>query len=330
MKKPFSKLSVFVMIYVTLISAWFVSWLAVGDGNWWLIVINRFVPYLFIPALFFLAGAISFRNFNAIIPLLLPGLIFGSLYHPYLLPKFKQSLEKNSELRVMTYNVLYTNLDYDAVANVVLTYQPDLVALQEVLPEMMNALEQRLAADYPYSKFGADQNYGTTAVFSRYPFTDAYVLDLQAARPAVVVNTKIHDQEITFVAAHLLAYGLRWVKIRDIPATLVERTVEQNQQAKILLGETNNEDGIVIIGCDCNSTETSSSYRLLDQRLENAARQAGWLLNLNAPTNSDLDTNLQHIDYVWSRGSLGARGVFTINDSGGSDHLPVLAVFNLK
>jgi endonuclease/exonuclease/phosphatase (EEP) superfamily protein YafD len=329
-KKSYFQFPVIVVIYVVLISAWFVSWLIVGDSNWWLIVINRIVPYLFIPALLFLAGAIFSLKFGTIIPLLLPILIFGRLYHPYLLPKFAQSNEGNSELRVMTYNVLYSNLDYDAIANVILAYQPDLVALQEVLPETMDALEQRLTADYPYSSFGADQDYGTTAVFSRYPLTDAYTLDLQAVSPAVVAKTKIHDKEITFVAVHLLAYGLLWVKPKDMPATIVKRTAEQNRQAEIILEEIENEAGIVIIGCDCNTTETASSYRILDQSMDNAARQIGWRPNEIRFANVSLDTNLQHIDYVWYRGELEPVGVYTVNDSGGSDHLPVLAIFNLQ
>jgi vancomycin resistance protein VanJ len=330
MKKSLSKFSVFMIIYIILISAWFVSWLLIRDGNWWLIVINRIVPYLFIPVLFFFAWAIFSRKFKILIPLLLPMLIFGRLYHPYLTPKFAQPIETHSELRVMTYNVLYSNLDYDSVANVILTYHPDLVALQEVLPEMMDALEEQLATDYPYSKRETENTYGTPAIFSRYPLTDAYVLDLQAGRPAVVAKTNVHDKEITFVAVHLLAYGLWWVKLKDIPATIIKRTADQNRQTEILREEIKNEAGIVIIGCDCNTTETSSSYRILDQRMDNAAREIGWLLSENEFPNVIPDTALQHIDYVWYRGNLEPIRVYTVNDSGGSDHLPVLALFNLK
>lgn len=111
----------------------------------------------------------------------------------------------------MTYNVLYSNTDYDAIANVILTYQPDLVALQEVKVEMMDALKDRLVNDYPYSLMGTENDFGTTAVFSKYPFADSYVLNLQADRPATIVKTNIKGQNITFAAVHLLAYGLQWV-----------------------------------------------------------------------------------------------------------------------
>jgi endonuclease/exonuclease/phosphatase (EEP) superfamily protein YafD len=144
------------------------------------------------------------------------------------------------------------------------------------------------------------------------------------------VKAKVHDKEVTFLAVHLLAYGLLWVKLKDIPATIVKVNADQNRQAEILLEEIKNEAGIVIIGCDCNATETSSSYRILDQRMDNAAREIGWLLSANEIPNVIPDTALQHIDYVWYRGNLEPMRVYVVNDSGGSDHLPVLALFNLK
>ena len=164
---------------------------------------------------------------------------------------------------------------------------------------MMKALEERLGTSYPYSQMGNLNDFGTTAVLSRYPFADTDVLDLQADRPAVVVRTKIHEKEITFVSVHLLAYGLQWVKLRDIPATAMKRTLDQNRQVKRLLEEFNNEKGIIILGCDYNSKETSSSYRMLDGRMDNSAHTVGWVWNRSEFANAHPDVTLQHIDYVW-------------------------------
>lgn len=330
MKKSLSAFQLLTITYLALIASWYVSWLVVGDGNWWLTVVNRIVPYLFLPVPLILMGVILFRDFKALTTLVPPVLIFVNLYHPYLLPKLPRSDASDAQVRVLTYNVLYSNQDYDAVANIILTYQPDLVALQEVQPEMMEALEETLKASYPFSKMGWEHDYGTTAVFSRHPFTDAYVLDLQVDRPAVVVKTKIYDRKITFVAVHFLAYGLWWEKLKDIPSAVMERTAEQNRQVEILLEKVRNEDGIVLIGCDCNSKETSSSYRLFDQTLNNSARQVGLLVKQSEFIGVHPDVDLQHIDYVWYGGNLNPAEVHRVNASGGSDHLPVLAIFDLK
>jgi len=329
--KPASKFTIIVIGYAIFILAWFVLWLTIGDANWWLVLlINRIVPYLFVPALLILAWIIVSRRFKLAITLIVPGLIFAWLYHPYLFPKPAQPFGQSPELRVMTYNVLFSNMDYDAVANVVLTYQPDLVALQEVQPEMMNALEERLADDYPYYFMGTENTYGTTAVFSRYPFVKTEILDLRVDRPAVVVKTKINDQDITFVAIHLLAYNLWWTKLPDIPEVVMRRTANQNQQARILLDQIEKEQGIVIVGCDCNSYETSSSYRIFDQFMDSTARQIGWLWGGNELLGAKQDVYLQHIDHVWFRGDIMPKRVYKIKDNGGSDHLPVLAIFDTK
>ena len=234
-------------------------------------------------------------------------------------------------LTIMTYNVLYSNLDYDAVASVILTHRPDLVALQEVLPAMMTALQERLADEYPYSIHGTNHDYGVTAVFSRYPLAENQILDLGEDRRAVIVRVQINEQWVAFASVHLRAYGLQWVRpLKNIPQEIVRSTNAQNQQVELLWEELQNEPGYVIIGCDCNSKETSSSYRMLDQWFDSTAYQVGWQFPGTKRPGARQDTNLQHIDYVWYRGGLQPVAVYEIRDSGGSDHHPVLALFDFK
>lgn len=316
--------------YSFLILMWFISWLLADDANWWLVLINRLVPFIFIPVLPLAAWMVFTRRLRLIIPLLIPFFIFLNLYHPYLLPKFVKSTAITNNLKVMTYNVLFSNYDYDAVANVILTYKPDLVALQEVQPEMMSELEERLGKEYSNSLMGTQNDYGTTAVFSRHPIVESSVLDLQADRPAVVVKIEIDNEEFTFVAVHLLAYNLWWTAPKDIPATVLERTFNQNRQVKLIIERLKEENGTVIIGCDCNSYETSSSYRVFDERLDNSARDVGWVIGGDNLLGTKQDIYLQHIDYIWYRGTIEPINVFKVLDSGGSDHLPVLALFSMN
>lgn len=234
-------------------------------------------------------------------------------------------------LTVMTYNVLYSNLDYDAVANVILIHRPDMVALQEVLPAMMTALQDRLADEYPYSIHGTNHDYGVTAVFSHYPLAEKQILDLGEDRRAVIVRTQINEQSVAFASVHLRAYGLQWVRpLTNIPQEIVLRTNAQNHQVELLWKELQHEPGYVIIGCDCNSKETSSSYRMLDQWFDSAAYQAGWQFPGIERPGATQDMDLQHIDFVWYRGGLEPVAAYEIRDSGGSDHHPVLALFDLR
>jgi len=319
-----------VLVYNIGMLIWFACWLVFGDANWWLTLVNRAVPFLFIPVLVLLGWVVYSHRFKLMIALLIPILIFAQLYHPYLFPQFTNQDKAERTLTAMTYNVLFSNFEYDAVAKVILTHQPDLVALQEVQPEMMSELEKRLRDEYPYSLMGTRNDYGTAAVFSRYPFVESSVLDLQADRPAVVVKVKVNEEEITFVAVHLLAYNLWWTKAKDIPATVMQRTFNQNRQAELVLERLKEENGTIIVGCDCNSYETSSSYRIFDAWLDNSAREVGWVLGGITLPGTKPDTRLQHIDHIWYRGVVEPMNVFKVTDNGGSDHLPVLAVFSIK
>ncbi|MEP7134557.1 MAG: endonuclease/exonuclease/phosphatase family protein [Chloroflexota bacterium] len=329
-KEKQSKLQTGVIIYFTLIGIWLISWLVVGDANWFLTLLNRIVPFLFIPAPVLLVWVAFVRRLKLIIPLMVPVFIFASLYHPYLFPKLTKPTTEDPELKIMTYNVLFSNSNYEAVAGVILDYLPDLVALQEVQPEMMNELIVRLHDEYPYHLMGTTNDYGTTAVFSKHSLIEFYVLDLQADRPAVVVRTKVNNKEITFVAVHLLAYNLWWTKLPDIPEVVMQRTASQNRQARIVIDEISKEHGIVIVGCDCNSYETTSSYRIFGKFMNNAARQTGWFLSESELPGTQQDRYLQHIDYVWYDGYVTAKSVYKIQDNGGSDHFPVLAIFDMK
>lgn len=325
-----SKLRTLLYIYILFIAVWFFLWLTIGDGPWWLTTINRVVPYLFVPVPAFLIWLLRRRVYKFTAFLVLPISIFSFLYHPYILPKVSAPDVSRASLSVMTYNILYSNYDYDAITNVILAHQPDLVALQEVLPETMIELQARLSEQYPYSVHGNNKDYAVAAVFSRYPILETKVLVLGEDHRAVIVRTDVHGQQIAFAAVHLRAYGLEWVRPRTkIFQELVARTKVQNQQVEMVWEELRNDTGPVIIGCDCNSKETSSSYRMLDQWFDSAAYQVGWQLPGIQRAGARQDTNMQHIDFIWYRGTLEPLAAYEITDSGGSDHQPILALFEI-
>ncbi|MBV6452106.1 MAG: hypothetical protein MHPDNHAH_02859 [Anaerolineales bacterium] len=313
--------------YALVIIVWFISWITVGDANRVLVLLKRYIFWLLAVTPFLVLYSFVRHQQKSAIWLIFPSLIFLWLYNPYLLPKGALHAPNAQVIRVLTYNVLFSNENYDAVAGTILANQPDLVALQEVQPAMMDKLQKRLQAVYPHSLLGTENDYGTTAVFSRYPFMESYILDLQADRPAVIVTVEIQGKTITFVSTHLLAYNLWWTKLKDIPATVMERTFNQNRQAALLIDEIKSKDGIVILGCDCNGYETSSSYRLLDQVMDNSARSRNGLAPIDSSGELKRDVFPWHIDFVWYKGEVLPAGTYKVSNSSGSDHLPVLSTF---
>lgn len=323
-------LSILTGSYVAGLLVWFGLWLLPGgDHFWWMTVLNSLPHYLLAPAPLLLLLAGLQRTLSSLLLALAPVVIYAMLFWPYYLPRWSQTTAE-PELRVMTYNVLYSNMADAAVAQVIRAYQPDLVALQEVQPALMAALQARLAAVYPYSHLGTTHPFGSTAILSRYPLLNVTVADLTADRPAVIAQVQVKAHTVTFVATHLLAYGWQWVSYRQLPAFLMQRTTEQNRQAQILLANVLTADPkqIIILGCDCNSKETGSSYRLLSHRLINAARAVGWRIGATPLPGTTADRELLHIDYLFYTGPLTTHGVYKILESGGSDHLPVVGEFS--
>ncbi len=64
--------------------------------------------------------------------------------------------------------------------------------------------------------------------------------------------------------------------------------------------------------------------------MNSASQEMGWMLGKTNLVNVRQDTDLQHIDFIWYREPLVPTGVYKILDSGGSDHLPVLANFDMQ
>jgi endonuclease/exonuclease/phosphatase (EEP) superfamily protein YafD len=312
--------SILVWSYIGFILVWFVSWLFVRDDQFdrltleWAPMINRGAVLLFIPAPIAVALAFFGERRSARVASFAPLLLFVGLNWPYVIPQVEPQLD-GAPLRVMTYNVLYSNTDYDAVARVIRTAQPDLVALQEVQPEMFRALVERLQVDYPYHLLADRNAYGTTAAFSRYPLRAGYSLDLRYDRPATVLKVDVDGRPVTFISAHLLAYY---------------SALHQARQAQIIIDEALAQDETVVLGCDCNSRETAGSYRMLAQVMTNSARAVGWVPSEPSIAGAQRDVSLWHIDYVFYRGDLKAVEVDTIMDSGGSDHKPVVAILSLE
>lgn len=319
---------IFPVAYSVILSLWWVASLSVGDKWWWLFVLNRFAPGLFVPALILFAQGLVYRRRAWLAACFIPAGIFLFLYWPYLLPR--PAVTEMVDLRVMTYNVLVSNTDYDAIASAILSHQPGLVALQEVHPGMMTELVARLEREYPYWQMATFHRNSTTAVLSRYPLQEAKIIELGWNRAAVVVEADVNGQAVTFISAHLLAYGLQWYAWHEIPAAILERTQLQNQQAQMLVREVQQREGTVIMGCDCNATEISTTYRILEQAFMNTARVSGRSADKTSLEDTKPDRNLLHIDYIFFRGPLLPLGTYVAQDSGGSDHLPVLTRFSFE
>jgi endonuclease/exonuclease/phosphatase family metal-dependent hydrolase len=85
------------------------------------------------------------------------------------------------------------------------------------------------------------------------------------------------------------------------------------------------------VGGDFNTTDQSEGYHLLAQHLKNAHWEAGWGFGFSFPANQPrfkripILTPVVRIDHIFYSSHFLAHSATTLSDSGGSDHLPVIA-----
>ncbi len=251
-------------------------------------------------------------------------LLSAYLYWPYALPTTSVTAAP-TDLKVLTYNILYSNPDTAAIQAVIETHQADIVGLQEVTNAQWAQLSTALQGDYPYQYYGLAHDYGAPALLSRYPIQATTFLTSDIDRATLVADLEIAGTPLTVVVAHLQAYGWAWIPRTRFSYYANLKTTQQNQQAQAIADYIAQLPHAAIVLCDCNTREVSSSYQLLDATLTNGARTRRAIA---APSGTRKDRDLNHIDYVWSSPDLTSSGVFVGTADGGSDHLPRLGLIN--
>lgn len=330
-RTPLSRwLSIPIAVFAGGALIWTLLWVFRGDWGWGMIALDHFGSLLLLlVGLTFLFTL--FKGHGCLSTLLLPPLMLGLfLFGGYWLPQLNTD-PSPPDLTVMTFNVLWENTDYPAIAQLIRTHRPDLLALQEVGPALFDYLQTELAGEYIAFQMASQPTGSTTAIVSRYPIDNVTILDLGAIRPAVIVDLTMNERRATFVSSHLLYYGwqrMPWSALPDL-VELVHR--QQNEQVQQLIAElVERERDLYILGCDCNSSDLSSTQQTLNGYFQNAAKATGWVIpQPRRPRLGPYYFPLR-VDYIFYRGALLPRGTYTIYDNAGSDHFPVIAYFNFS
>ncbi len=90
----------------------------------------------------------------------------------------------------------------------------------------------------------------------------------------------------------------------------------------------------VLVLCDCNATDQSDGYKMLDNVLDDAFRKAGKGLGFTvAPQPMGIPSILpliMRVDFVWISNDFVVLDSMVGEDNGSSDHRPVIAQVVLK
>lgn len=272
-------------------------------------LLEAFLPWLGVVVALLLVLALVRRSATALLVLLLPVAVWTYLFGGLLGPGADAG---TPDLLVVQHNVSDENADPAGTARALAGADPDLIALEELVPAALPVYEKTLAPDFPYHAVR-----GTVGLWSKYPLSGARLVDIRPDGIAAgwsrglraVARTPRGD--VAAYVAHLPSVRIRTSglasSLRDESAGLLGRAVAAEKT-----------DKVVLLG-DLNGTVEDRGLSPLTSRLNVAER--GFALSFPA------SFPMARIDQVMARSA--TVDAIRALPSTGSDHLPVAARLSL-
>ncbi|MER6805262.1 MULTISPECIES: endonuclease/exonuclease/phosphatase family protein [Streptomyces] len=272
-------------------------------------LLESFLPWLGLVVVVLFGAALLRRSATALAALLLPVAAWTYLFGGLVLPGAGPG---GHGLVVVQHNVSDENPDPAGTARALADARPDLVALQELVPRALPVYERTLAPHYPYHAVR-----GTVGLWSRYPLTDARLLDIKPRGITAAWNRGLRAVVRT-PHGDIAAYVAHLPSVRVRASGLASSWRDESAG---LLGEAiAAEDlGTVILLGDLNGTADDRGLAPVTSRMNVPER--GFALSFPAAL------PLARIDQVMARSATVGR--IRALPATGSDHLPVAARISL-
>jgi len=262
-------------------------------------------------------------------------LFAGHFLWPAIPHQLPRSPRAGSRLRIMTTNLYKRNTDNEGIVDTILEQAPDVVAMQELQREHVQAIEKHLSHVYPYQVLCPGIESEGMGLISRYPFRSAETRILTpGANPTQTICITFGKRNFWILNVHPRIPRLHTVSVAGItlPVGLNSRERREDIIALRHLAKGLGED-VIMLG-DMNTTNHCEEYQLIPSHWRSAHEDAGWGLGLTYPVNEPfygvfLPFPLFRIDHVLYHGKLGARTCRT-GQMPGSDHRYVIAELEEK
>lgn len=120
---------------------------------------------------------------------------------------------------------------------------------------------------------------------------------------------------------------------RNFFSPLTYSDERRGNQINDLRDQLRQESDPVLVLCDCNMTDQSDDYRAMNDLLDDSFREAGTRMGFTFPATfrsyGRFLPYLVRIDYIWHSDQFVALDARVADNSGTSDHRPVIAELSL-
>jgi len=292
---------------------------------WWLKALSTISFWAFLPALVLPLAIPLVRSLSYGLATACGALLFAGHYLLSMIPRRPAARDAGPDLKVMSANLLKRNANADGIAETITAERPDIVALQELKPEHIQVLEERLAALYPYQDLHPGEDCEGMGLLSRYPFLSIELREGgPGTNPTQVARLQLPERVAWVVNVHTRIPRFRLRRIAGLPIPYDYDTSERRADVEdiVRLVEGLQEDALLL--GDLNTTPECQEYRLIPRRWRDAQRVAGWGLGLSFPVKAPflglrVPFPLFRLDYVFYTGSWRALRART-GTMPGSDH----------
>ncbi|MFJ8637401.1 endonuclease/exonuclease/phosphatase family protein [Streptomyces sp. NPDC093568] len=273
-------------------------------------LLESFLAWLGLVVVVLLVLALLRRSATALMALLLPVAAWTHLFGGLLLPGAEPGPH---DLVVVQHNVSDVNTDPAGTARALAEAEPDLIALEELVPPALAVYEKTFAADFPYHAVR-----GTVGLWSKHPLTGARLVDI---KPQGItepwsrgLRTVVHTPhgDIAAYVAHLPSVRIQASGLassqRDESASLLGKAIAAEKlKTALLLG-------------DLNGTVDDRGLAPLTLRMTTAEQGFAFSFPAAFP--------MARIDQVMARSA--TVGHIRTLPATRSDHLPVVARITLR
>lgn len=313
--------------YVGGMLIWFGLRLLFFDGPWWLALLNTLAFYLFLPLVVLLPLALWRHRWGLLFGLIVPCAMFAALFGPLLLPAFKTPLPvgNGSSIKLMSFNVLWSNHDYPKIAAMIRAAQPDMIGLQEVRPANVIALANALGGQYPYHAIHPVDKFHTVGLLSRFPIESLVTLPNPPLERGIQAVVRFQDRPLSILVVHLVPNNMPLQPLSEFVAATKDRYAQRAAEVAYLEQSLRARTMPTIIMCDCNMTDTSETYARLHAVIGDSFQERGWGFGHTLRV-AAVPFPVQRVDYIWHTNELSAVDPY-VGPDGGSDHFPMIATF---
>lgn len=292
------------------------------DRFWWLALLNTFAPYLFLPTVILLPLALWSRKKRLVVGMILGCLLFVVLFPPRL--NFPTVARRDTVLKVMTFNLLWSNQDYLKIAQMIRAMDADVVGIQELQPKELPNLLKAISPIYSYHAIHPVDRFHTVALFSRLPIESVKPLPDPPIERGLQATIRYGNQRVNVLVTHLTPNN---IPLDRLVAETIDRYTRRAAETAFLTKFIPEQTLPTLMLCDCNMTDSSETYHELQKVLKDSFHERGQGIG-HTLVNSSIPFPVQRLDYIWHTGDLQSIKAF-VGSNGGSDHLPVVASFKV-